>query len=253
MVKLVCYNIEYCEGMKGHWYEYLKFWRVFFPPKGLDKKIIKELKKIKPDILALVEVDKGSFRSKKNRVLFFKEKLNMTSFVKKVKYPINGWLKLMHYIPILNKQTNAILSKYKFSNVKYHYLSNGVKRVAIEVTINCPKKVTLLLGHLACGYKTRKKQLEELAEIISSIKNPVIFMGDFNTFKGKKELKNLMKKTGLKDKAKLDRPHLTFPSWHPMKRLDYVLVSPEIKVKKYKVLKYKFSDHMPLFIEFTIK
>ena len=39
MVKLVCYNIEYCEGMPGHTYQYLEFWRMFFPPKNISKDI----------------------------------------------------------------------------------------------------------------------------------------------------------------------------------------------------------------------
>ena len=64
MVKLICYNIEYCEGMEGLWYQYLKLWKIFFPPKNLDLRIVHALKKLKPDILALVEVDIGSWRSR---------------------------------------------------------------------------------------------------------------------------------------------------------------------------------------------
>ena len=55
MVKLISYNIEYCEGIPGKWYQYLKFWKIFFPPKNLDQRIIAALKKVKPDILALIE------------------------------------------------------------------------------------------------------------------------------------------------------------------------------------------------------
>ena len=115
MTRLIVYNIEYCEGMTGHWWAYFKFWRIFFPPQNLDKKIVKELKKLKPDILALVEVDTGSFRAKKDEVKYFEKELGMRSFVEKVKYPLQGWLRLFHVVPILNKQANAIIAKKKLT------------------------------------------------------------------------------------------------------------------------------------------
>jgi endonuclease/exonuclease/phosphatase family metal-dependent hydrolase len=255
MVRLICYNIEYCEGIEGHWYQYLKFWKIFFPPKGLDQKIVGALKNVKPDILALVEVDTGSFRAKKDEVFFFADKLRLNSVVEKVKYPLHSWLGLFHHIPLLRKQANAILTKYNINRVRYHILHEGMKRVVIEADIHCPKKLSLLLVHLSLGGKERAKQIEELIRIVNSIKNPVMLMGDFNTFKGKEEIENLLNKTHLKDSAKLDKSaeYLTHPSWHPMRRLDYVLVSSGIKVKKYSVLKFHFSDHLPLFVEFVMK
>ena len=125
MNRLIVYNIEYCEGMTGEWWEYLYFWRIFFPPPGLDKQIVEHLKKLKPDILALVEVDTGSFRAKKDEVVYFEKQLGMKSFVEKVKYPIHGWLKLFHHVPILDRQANAIIAKKKLSKVKYHVFHEG--------------------------------------------------------------------------------------------------------------------------------
>ena len=108
----------------------------------------------------------------------------MKDFVEMIKYPFKGWLKFLRFIPILRKQANAIISKYKISNIKCHTLNKGAKRIVIEATIYCPKAVTLLLVHLALGRKTREKQLKELIKIVNSIKNNVILMGDFNTFNG---------------------------------------------------------------------
>lgn len=256
MVKLISYNIEYCEGMEGIWYQYLKFWKIFFPPKHLEEEIITALKKLKPDILALIEADIGSFRSRgTDEVRFLEEKLKLNDFVEKIKYPFKGWLKLFHHVPILDKQANAIVSKYKLENVKYHVFHEGTKRVVIEATVRCPKKVTLLAAHLALGMKARDKQIKELIKIVNNIKNPVILMGDFNTFHGEEEINDLLKQTHLKDKIGLDKSSLPFtePAWHPKKRLDYILTSPKIKVTKYLVLHFPFSDHLPLMIDFEFR
>ena len=256
MVKLICYNIEYCEGIEGIWYQYLKFWRIFFPPQKLQGKLVQALQKLKPDILALVEVDTGSFRSRGvDEVRYLEKKLHLNSFVEKIKYPLNGWLRLFHHIPILNKQANAIISKYKISEVVYHVFHEGTKRMVIEATIHFPRRVTLLLAHLALGKRARTHQIQELAQIVNAIQNPVILMGDFNTFHGEQEIKELLRKTHLKDKINLDTKSLplTVPAWHPKKRLDYILTSSQIKVKKYSVLNFHFSDHLPLMIDFEFK
>jgi len=256
MVKLISYNIEYCEGIPGKWYQYLKFWKIFFPPKNLDLRIVKALKKIKPDILTLIEVDTGSLRSRgRDEVKYLEKKMGMSSFVEKVKYPLHGWLKLFHHVPVLNKQANAIISKFKLIDTKYHVFHEGTKRMIIETTVKCPKKVTLLAAHLALGGKTRAKQIKELTQIVNSIKNEVILMGDFNTFHGVAELKGLLKKTHLQDMVKLNKKSipLTEPAWHPSKRLDYILTSSGINVEKYSILDFHFSDHLPVMIEFGFK
>jgi len=254
MVRLIVYNIEYCEGMTGLWQDYLKFWRIFFPPKDLDQKIADQIKKLKPDIFAMVEVDTGSFRSKKDEVVFFEKQLEMRSFVEKVKYPYEGWLKLFHYVPILNKQANAIIAKKKLSNLKYHVFHEGTKRVVIDATIHLPKKVNLLLAHLALGKNTRAKQIEELIRIVNNIKNPVILMGDFNTFHGEEEIEKLLKETHLHHKFKMDKKSQTYtqPTFHPSRRLDYILTSKRIKVSNYEVLNFHFSDHLPLLVDFKV-
>ena len=256
MVKLITYNIEYCEGMEGIWYQYLQFWKIFFPPKNLDTKIVAALKKINPDILALIEVDVGSLRAHgRDEVRFLEEKLKLNDFVEKIKYPLKGWLKLFHHLPILDKQANAIISRFPFEKVRYHVFHEGTKRMVIEATVKCPKKVTLLAAHLALGKKARAKQIKELINIVNKIKNPAILMGDFNTFNGEEEISELLRKTHLKDAVKLHSKANIFtePAWHPTRRLDYILASPQLKINKYSVLKFHFSDHLPLMIDFEFR
>jgi len=254
MPRLVVYNVEYCEGLTGAWYDYLKFWKAFFPPKGLDTRIVDELKQLHLDILALVEIDTGSFRSKKDEVLFFENKLGLYNAVERVKYPFEGWLKLFHFVPILDMQANAILTKYSLGGIRYHVLHEGTKRVVIEATASTPAPVTLLLAHLALGYGARHKQISELAHIVNRISTPVILMGDFNTFRGEEELTWLLSSTHLENLFKISHSGtvLTQPTYHPKRRLDYVLTSPQIHVNDYSVLRFPFSDHLPLLVDFEV-
>jgi endonuclease/exonuclease/phosphatase family metal-dependent hydrolase len=256
MVKLICYNIEYCEGIPGKWYQYLNIWRTFHSPKKLEKRIIKEIKKLNPDVLALVEVDIGSIRAHfHDEAKSISNSIGLKNIVEKVKYPLKGWISLFYHIPILDKQANAIMSKYRLSDIKYHVLNEGAKRVVIESTIKYKKPVTLLLAHLSLGRSARKKQIHELIKIVKGINHEVILMGDFNTFDGENEIKELLMRTHLNDRIYLDRAdlHLTEPTFHPVRRLDYILTSGNIKVKDYRILKFPFSDHLPLMIDFDVK
>ena len=255
MIKLICYNIEYCQGMEGLWWQYLEFWRIFRAPCGLDDRIIDALKQLEPDILALVEVDTGSMRAKKNEVEHFSKALHLTNHAERIKYDNRSYRSMFHHMPILDHQANAIMTKFPIKHVRYHMLHAGTKRMVIEARIGVPEDITLLLAHLALGKKDRKKQLQELIRVVNKIETPVILMGDFNTFNGAREILQLLQETHLHDYAKLDKisQGLTHPTWHPKRRLDYVLTSPQIHVHQYQVLNFHFSDHMPLFVTFSLR
>jgi len=257
MVKLICYNIEYCSGLKGKWYDYFNIYReIFVPPKGLDKRIIEELKKFNPDILGLVEVDIGSKRADRDEAKFFCDGLEMKNFDEAVKYIDKGAGKLFKKLmPKMRKQAIALLTKYKIDHIKHHVLSKGVKRILIEVVVRCPKKVTILLAHLSLGKKARKKQLEDIANIVKQTTGHLILMGDFNTFAGEKEIDEILLNTRLENKAKLnhDLNHFTQPTAKPSRVLDYVLTSHDVEVNEYKILRIPLSDHLPVMIDFDLK
>jgi hypothetical protein len=132
-------------------------------------------------------------------------------------------------------------------------LHEGTKRVVIEVTIHVPQRLTLLIAHLALGAGTRHDQIHELAGIVNSIHNPVILMGDFNTFHGEPEIIFLLQNTQLHHRWKLaPNAKYTEPAVNPSRRLDYVLTSATIHVKHYHALDFKFSDHLPLEVDFKV-
>ena len=55
-----------------------------------------------------------------------------------------------------------------------------------------------------------------------------------------------------KTKRQLDESMIVELNVLTVGRFDYVLTSPEIKVKRYEVLKMNFSDHLPILVDFEV-
>jgi endonuclease/exonuclease/phosphatase family metal-dependent hydrolase len=251
MVRLILYNIQYCAGTLGRWWEYLKFWRMLRAPHHIQYDISRELKAYDPDILGLVEVDLGSIRSAGQDVSsFFKKSMKFISEAKHVKYTDKGLSGFFKRLPIARKQGNSLLSKKPLVLTKYHELQHGSKRIVIEVTVKKPREYKIFLVHLALGEKTRQLQLKQIIQIMNAQKCPIILMGDFNTFDGEQELHLLLEQTQLSYRGS----GYTQPTSNPSRTLDYVLASQEVRIKKYTVLNdVKLSDHLPVMIDFDIK
>lgn len=253
MVRLILYNIQYCAGGKGGIIEYLKFWKLLFPPMYIDYVIANELKKYNPDIIGLIEVDTGSVRSrKKNTVTFFKNYLEFRGKAEHTKYIKEGFSGFFGKLPIARKQANAVISKEKIAKIKYHSLNKGTKRIVIEAKFDFPKEFTVLLVHLSLGSKARTYQIAEIIKIVNKIEGPVILMGDFNIFKGVDEIKPLLNSTKLNYMMTKKKAY-TQPTIKPKKALDLILTSDKIKVKNYEILGLKYSDHLPVMIDFDVK
>jgi len=250
MVRLILYNIQYLEGNDGKNWEYLRVWRRIFHPKYLEFEIGDLLIQKNPDIVAFTEIGGGSFLERENYLNHFKKLLGMNYSVKRVKYKLKGMRKILKDIPLFSHQGNAIISKRKLTDIHTKYVKEGVKNGVIEVTAHVPQKIILFLVHLSLGRKTREKQIRDLTKLVRDVKEPFIVLGDFNTLGGTKELKKFLKET----KLTMYSPRKnTFPSFHPTKRLDYVLTSDKIKVKTFEIMKTDLSDHLPIFVEFEVK
>jgi endonuclease/exonuclease/phosphatase family metal-dependent hydrolase len=146
----------------------------------------------------------------------------------------------------MNKQANAVLARNKIPLKEFHFFPFGVKKLIIEIEAY---GIRLYLVHLALQKSVRKKQLEYLASLVKK-DGPTIIAGDFNTFSGASELVEFKKKLGLYNPNR--RNHPTYPSWHPAKQLDFMLCSKEIRTKNFTVYDVKYSDHLPLLLDFEI-
>ncbi len=198
----------------------------------------------KPDIVGLVEVDCGSFRSGyRNQAEFIAEKLGCFH-VYQSKYDQKS---ILNSLPLFNQQGNAFLTNQKIKTETFHYFGKGIKRLIIELELD---DCVIFLVHLSIKFRHRQHQLVDLFSIIKDARKPVILAGDFNLFWGNRELELFLNATRLISANKENLP--SHPSRAPRRNLDFILHSPEITVTNFEVPDVKFSDHVPMICDFTI-
>lgn len=99
--------------------------------------------------------------------------------------------------------------------------------------------------------ETRIKQAENLKGIMDAMDGRKVLCGDFNMLPDiqsmgilEEGMRNLIKEYGITStRSPLYKREVRFA--------DYVLVSPEIMVKGFRVLEDVVSDHLPLYLEFS--
>ncbi|HBC86094.1 MAG TPA: endonuclease [Lentisphaeria bacterium] len=243
-MRVLVYNIAYGTGAPESLYRNFSTAHRYVRTKDTHiRKIIDFISKADPDILGLVEVDTGSYRTKY---------VNQVEFIAgHIKHHHQSSIKYNHgflskRMPIVRKQANAILTKLKVPDGNFHFFPAGFKRLLIEIDI---AGIRFFLVHLSVQKRVRKLQLTHLAKLAKGLK-PVIIAGDFNTFSGPKEIHELQQELGLVNPNTDNLP--TFPSWKPSRQLDFILCSHQIKIQHFEVPKVQFSDHLPLLLDFKM-
>ncbi len=240
-MRFLLYNI--CYGTHGNQLK-LPLLGMLGRTHGHLDEIIEFIKDIDPDVIGLVEVDNGSYRSgRKCQVEKMADELGHFHTYRSKYAADSRW----QNIPIYNKQGNAFLAKDTIRGEKYHYFERGMKKLVIELEL---EHVTFFLVHLALSYKARQEQLLHLYHMIKETSRPYIVAGDFNAFLGEKELQLLQAATGLKNADQEMRP--SFPSHNPKRYLDFILHSPEIKINTFEMPRVRLSDHLPLIVDFEV-
>jgi endonuclease/exonuclease/phosphatase family metal-dependent hydrolase len=239
------YNMRYGTGSG------LKF-HLPFPFGGFFRKtnrnldaLIRFFREQKADVLGLVEIDSGSYRSgHRNQANFIAWQLGQHPFCRS-KYVQRSW---WGRLPLMRKQANACLSGHPVIQQRSHFFRKGVKRLVIELEL---EKVVVFIVHLALSRRCREAQLIDLAKLAKTAKKPYLIAGDFNAFAGKIELADFMKALRLSSANQDNAP--TFPSRSPRWQLDFILHSPEIRVTHFEVAHaIRLSDHLPLICDFEV-
>ena len=243
-MRFLLYNIRYAAGIGRRFHLPVPFSGYFKHTNGNLKKIVDFIKSVNPDIIGLIEVDSGSFRSEKsNQAQAIADELKQYHIYQS-KYSASS---MAQKVPLLNKQGNAVLTNQEIISQKFHYFREGVKRLVIELEL---AEFSILLVHLSIKFRHRQYQLQDLHTMIKDLKKPVIVAGDFNVWWGDRELQLFLAATGLKNANSNGQP--SHPSRSPRRQIDYIFHSPQIRTTGFYVPQIKLSDHTPLICDFEI-
>lgn len=238
-MRFLLYNIRYGTGggFRFPWSGYLRN-----TSRNLSE-IAQYIQTLDPDIAGLVEVDAGSFRSRKcNQAESIAAQLgHYHTYMSK--YHADSFA---HRIPVMNCQGNAFLTRDTITHEQFHYFEKGVKRLVIELEL---EDVTVFLVHLALKFRIRQHQLQQLYALVKETKKPHIVAGDFNSLWGDHEIELFQAATGLKNANTANAP--SFPSWAPKRQLDFIFYSPGVEVQKFWMPQVTHSDHLPLVCDFN--
>ena len=106
------------------------------------------------------------------------------------------------------------------------------------------KKIHVLNTHLGLNHEERLKQFQKIENYLNGLKGtPCIFMGDLNT--SEPAFKNI----SLIDSAKIMSQEHEETLMHSKKRIDFLFVSPELKITSYEVQRVNMSDHYPVVVK----
>jgi endonuclease/exonuclease/phosphatase family metal-dependent hydrolase len=243
-IRLMLYNIRYATGTG------LKF-NLPLPGAGYLRPTSRNLQDItqfiashQPDIVALVEVDLGSMRAGRCQAELIAEHLGHDGTARLCKYAEES---LYSRLPLMSKQGNAVIASDVVTE-RFHYLDVGVKRLVIEMEFS---DFTIFLVHLSVKYRQRQEQLRQICNLLQRVDRPVVLAGDFNAFWGEDELELFLNATGLRNANRHGLP--TYPSASPRIQLDFVFHSPHVDVHRLHVPQVRFSDHLPMLCDFTVR
>jgi endonuclease/exonuclease/phosphatase family metal-dependent hydrolase len=243
-VRLLLYNIRYGAGIGRHFHLPLPYAGYLKQTNGNLNKIVDFIKTVDPDVIGLIEVDSGSYRSQNSNQAEAIAREMQHDFVYQTKYAATS---IAQKLPVLKKQGNAVVTNRKITSQRFHYLRSGVKCMVIELEL---EEFVIFLVHLSLGFRKRQNQLSDLQFLVKDAQKPVVVAGDFNVLWGVQELEGFLSVTGLQNVNRRGKP--SHPSRAPRRQLDFILCSSQIRASNFHIPRVGLSDHAPLICDFQI-
>ncbi len=210
-------------------------------------KVAEVIKRERPDLVGLQEVDRGVERTQ--RIDEIKELARLT----KMDYAF------AHNLDFQGGQYGvAVLSRFPILSIdhrRFQHLREAERRGFIRVEV-APfgQTISFITTHL--DYQKADNRLFEAKQLLSalaSVKGPVIIAGDFND-EPSGDTYRLMLTTFSDVWTGEAQSSLTFPADRPVKRIDYVFIKREtgLRAKRARVVQTQASDHLPLVVDSEI-
>lgn len=235
-LKLLSYNIQV--GIQTrHYRDYvMRAWQHLLPSKSRLSNLDKIAHLIRHfDLIALQEVDGGSFRTQFiNQVHYLAKAADKEFWHQQRNRNLGKW----------GQHSNGVISDHKPIKIDNHALPGLKGRGAIAFEIGEIEPVLIVVVHLALTRVAQDKQLKFLKNLINRYRHAIV-MGDMNTHSLR-----ILNDSPLSDcNLKSAHARATYPSWRPVKCFDQILISQHLKVERMAVLDFVLSDHLPVAIE----
>ncbi|AQR79646.1 endonuclease/exonuclease/phosphatase family protein [Paenibacillus larvae] len=224
--------------------------------RGTDRKlnldrIAQVIEKSQADVIALNEVDKYFSRRSEytDQLGWLSERLKLDGIFGAAKTnKVSEETDCM-----IREYGNALLSRFPIVDVKNHNLSVYPIRLEGRALL----EVTLLIGgqwlklyvtHLSLTPFIQSIQADMILNKIIDDHHPMILLGDFNTWPQSKLWRKVTAKLTDVSHSFRKKPCLTFPSFRPRVRLDYIFISHHFHISSAEVITEDpaASDHLPL-------
>ena len=193
------------------------------------------------DVVGLQEADAGSIRSGfLNQTRYLAETSGMPYWSHQPNRKVSN----------VSHTANGLISRNAPNEVLDYPLPGrlGGRGVLLARYGEGREALTVAVAHLSLGTQSRARQIDFIAELLQDSPNAVL-MGDLNTPPDSPELRHLFARTALAPPA---HPAPTFPSWHPQRAIDHILVTSGITIERLWTLPAAFSDHLPLAAELRL-
>ncbi len=234
--RVLLMNVGYATGLDGSMRSYLTQWyRYLYTPQRIIRQVRQSiyglLNRENPDLCCFVEIHR--------RHGFVPHPHAYTSHIDN-KY---GRFSPLRFMPFFRDNCNGFFSHHQLQ-FKKRYFKNGSKKLIYD--INLGNGMSLLLIHFSLNRDTRKLQFRELKKILKGRPNTLI-CGDFNIFRGTRELHSLAESCNLKI---VNAHSPTFPAARPKRALDLFLAPKSLEHVSASVMgDVQVSDHLPVMLE----
>ncbi len=257
-IKVLTYNTMMSGGLEKHTLEH-------------PNQVIQFVLEADADIVCLQEFavsPKNKYLTEKDVLKIFKKYPYKHIWYKQDQSWAKSGVATFSKFPIVNKENIAFKSKYNVSifsdivvngdtlrlfnnHLESNRLTESDRRLPVQLKDNFDTEnlsgTTLHLSRkLGTAYKTRARQADKIAELISLSPYKAIVCGDFNDVpvsyaytKIKGNLKDAFSETGIGLGWTLNLSIYHF-------RIDYILYNPQFTPENFKITKVKYSDHYPV-------
>jgi len=238
-MRVLTYNIHVGIGAKSAYDYWRQVWHHVMPHPKRTKNLHNIAHLISAyDLVGLQELDGGSFRS---------GHINQIEYLAKHGGFLCQQQQTTRNLGFFAQHGKGMLSRYPIHAIQEYPLPSRLPgRGIISFCLGeAANPLYVVNVHLSLGKKAQAKQLDFIAELIANHKH-VIVMGDFNASPHFLMSHPAIQRSGL---VLANENCYTYPSWKAAKQIDYILVSPNIKVATSGTIQCPYSDHLPVFAE----